>query len=406
MSLCKRISGNIKFTICQNQTYVYDLRGNRIAEIGKKESREYVYDETNRLVEGTNWKGDKSAYTYNGLGVRISNTHTTHSGSVYDRDYVIDYTSLERDDLMVYAEGNGQLEYVQREVYAGSERIEQFTDRSRGGYERLLYVHEDLQGNTRYYTKATGQSFAELTYDAWGMPESPNKLLNNDHGNYVYATYTGHIFDTTLDIYFCEARFYDASTRTWMAMDPVKDGGNWYQYCYGNPLKYWDPLGMSALAAGTFMVYGCNGVAAAAGISVAPVAGAIIVTVVVAGIIIEWTGLDETIEDGVSSIADSISDFLASKKKGENKKGKGKKGKEKKGREVNDLGDADISDLDPLPKNKIDELGGEDYTQALKRESGKSKSDLYWDEEGNVYAVPKKGGPPQWVDFIPRNSGG
>ena len=240
----------------QNQTYTYsyDLRGNRIAETGKKESREYVYDETNSLVEGTSWKGDKSAYTYNGLGVRINNTHTTHSGSVYDRDYVIDYTSLERDDLMVYAEGNGQLEYVQREVYAGSERIEQFTDRSRGGYERLLYVHEDLQGNTRYYTKATGQSFAELTYDAWGMPESPNRLLNNDHGNYVYATYTGHIFDTTLDIYFCEARFYDASTRTWMAMDPVKDGGNWYQYCYGNPLKYWDPLGMSG-----FSVFGCPG---------------------------------------------------------------------------------------------------------------------------------------------------
>ena len=207
--------------MCQNQTYTYayDLRGNRIAETGKKESREYVYDETNRLVEGTNWKGDKSAYTYNGLGVRINNTHTTHSGS---------------------------------------ERIEQFTDRSRGGYERLLYVHEDLQGNTRYYTKANGQSFAELTYDAWGMPESPNKLLNNDHGNYVYATYTGHIFDTTLDIYFCEARFYDASTRTWMAMDPVKDGGNWYQYCYGNPLKYWDPTGLLPESVTYFMVYGCS----------------------------------------------------------------------------------------------------------------------------------------------------
>ena len=234
----------------QTYTYAYDLRGNRIAETGKKESREYVYDETNRLVEGTSWKGDKSAYTYNGLGVRINNTHTTHSGSVYDRDYVIDYTSLERDDLMVYAEGNGQLEYVQREVYAGSERIEQFTDRSRGGYERLLYVHEDLQGNTRYYTKANGQSFAELTYDAWGMPESPNRLLNNDHGNYVYATYTGHIFDTTLDIYFCEARFYDASTRTWMAMDPVKDGGNWYQYVYSNPIAYMDPNGLWVIAVG------------------------------------------------------------------------------------------------------------------------------------------------------------
>ena len=154
---------------------------------------------------------------------------------------------------MVFAEGDGQLDYVQRGVYAGSERIEQFTDRSNGGYERLLYVHEDLMGNTRYYTKANGQSYAELTYDAWGMPESPNKLLNNDHGNYVYATYTGHIFDTTLDIYFAEARFYDASTRTWLAMDPIKDGGNWYQYCYSNPVTYWDPTGLSG-----FSLFGCN----------------------------------------------------------------------------------------------------------------------------------------------------
>ena len=203
-------------TDSQNQTYTYqyDKRGNRIAETGKKESRAFVYDETNHLVEGTNWKGDKSAYTYNALFVRINNTQTSHSGNVYSRDYVIDYTSLERDDLMIYAEGDGQLDYVQREVYAGSERIEQFTDRSNGGYERTLYVHEDVQGNTRYYTKTNGNSFAELTYDAWGMPVSPNKLLNNDHGNYVYATYTGHIFDTTLDIYFAEARFYDAQTRT------------------------------------------------------------------------------------------------------------------------------------------------------------------------------------------------
>ena len=245
----------VKRTDSQNQTYTYqyDKRGNRIAETGKKESRAFTYDETNHLVEGTNWKGDKSAYTYNALFVRINNTQTSHSGNVYDRDYVIDYTSIERDDLMIYAEGNGQLDYVQREVYAGSERIEQFTDRSNSGYERTLYVHEDVQGNTQYYTKTNGNSFAELTYDAWGMPVSPNKLLNNDHGNYVYATYTGHIFDTTLDIYFAEARFYDAQTRTWLAMDPIKDGGNWYQYVYSNPIKYFDPNGLWVFAFGIDM---------------------------------------------------------------------------------------------------------------------------------------------------------
>ena len=226
-------------------TYTYDARGNRIAETGKKASQSFVYDATNRMVEGTNWKGDKSAYTYNGLGLRVNNLVTTHAGQTYERDYVIDYTSPENDDLYVYALGNGQLEYEQRHVYAGSERIEQITERGTSSWERTLYVHEDVMGNTRYYTKTTGQTFAELQYDAWGQPVSPNKLVNNDHGNYVFATFTGHIYDTTLDIYFAEARFYDATNRTWMAMDPIKDGLNWYQYVNANPITYWDALGLS-----------------------------------------------------------------------------------------------------------------------------------------------------------------
>ena len=173
----------------------------------------------------------------------MNNLVTTHANKTYDRDYVIDYTSPENDDLYVYALGNGQLEYEQRHVYAGSERLEQITEKGNGGWERTLYVHEDVMGNTRYYTKATGQSFAELEYDAWGLPVSPNKLVNNDHGNYVFATFTGHIYDTTLDIYFAEARFYDAANRQWLAMDPVKDGLNWYRYTDDNPTTYWDPYG-------------------------------------------------------------------------------------------------------------------------------------------------------------------
>ena len=235
----------VKKTTSQNEvfTYSYDKRGNRIAETGKKASQSFVYDATNRMVEGTNWKGDKSVYTYNGLGLRVNNLVTTHAGQTYDRDYVIDYTSPENDDLYVYAMGNGQLEYEQRHVYADSERIEQITEKGNGGWERTLYVHEDVMGNTRYYTKSTGQNFAELQYDAWGQPVSPNKLVNNDHGNYVFATFTGHIYDTTLDIYFAEARFYDATNRTWLAMDPIKDGLNWYQYAYSNSTTYWDPDG-------------------------------------------------------------------------------------------------------------------------------------------------------------------
>ena len=61
-------------------------------------------------------------------------------------------------------------------------------------------------------------------------------------------------------------------------------------------------------------------------------------------------------------------------------------------------------ELKRMPKDKIDELGGEDFTQEVKKQTGKSKSDLYWNPKtGEVYSVPKKGGEPEHVaDVEPR----
>ncbi len=105
-------------------------------------------------------------------------------------------------------------------------------------------------GNTRYYTKDNGQSFAELEYDVWGAVTSPSKLTNNDNGNFAAANFTGHPYDTVLDIYFAEARFYDAKHRQWMASDPIKSGLNWYAYAESNPSTYWDADGLDTYAIG------------------------------------------------------------------------------------------------------------------------------------------------------------
>lgn len=45
-----------------------------------------------------------------------------------------------------------------------------------------------------------------------------------------------------------EARFYDTNNRIWLAIDPIKDGGNWYQYCYSNPTTYYDPTGLAGFS--------------------------------------------------------------------------------------------------------------------------------------------------------------
>jgi hypothetical protein len=144
---------------------------------------------------------DYKTRTYNRLFVRVRNTQTTHSGRVYDQEFAIDYNSFERNGMMVFSAGY----YEQKHIYtAWGDRMERFTER--GNWDRLLYVYEDIMGNTRYYTKDSGQSFAELEYDVWGVVTSPSMLVNNDNGNFAAAVFTGHPYDTVLDIYFAEPR--------------------------------------------------------------------------------------------------------------------------------------------------------------------------------------------------------
>lgn len=70
-----------KITRIYDYGYTYDKRGNLVKEeeicspttTGPKNITiaTYLYDETNRMVRGTNKAGEVSAYTFNGLGVRV-----------------------------------------------------------------------------------------------------------------------------------------------------------------------------------------------------------------------------------------------------------------------------------------------------------------------------------------------
>ncbi|MDL2218405.1 hypothetical protein LJC27_07065, partial [Christensenellaceae bacterium OttesenSCG-928-M15] len=205
----------------------------------------FTFDATNMLTYGVNEKGDSSTYVYNGLQMRVERNHLYHSGSTDDRDYVVDLNSSTRRDLMVYADEW----FTQNYVYANGQFVEQVTDTApnqngNGGLERLLYVHESIMGSVHYMTKENGNSFAELEYDVYGAPISPDKLVNNDNGVFIRAQFTNHTYDFVLDIYHAQYRFYDAENRTFMSVDPVKDGLNWYNYVGANPATFVDPLGL------------------------------------------------------------------------------------------------------------------------------------------------------------------
>ena len=77
--------------------YTYDKRGNLVLEENCERTTQgnkwlteaaYAYNAANRLAVGTNAKGEKSVYTYNGLGQRVRNEYI-----VQDNGY--DYTTFD-----------------------------------------------------------------------------------------------------------------------------------------------------------------------------------------------------------------------------------------------------------------------------------------------------------------------
>lgn len=68
---------------------------------------------------------------------------------------------------------------------------------------------------------------------------------------------------------------------------------------------------------------------------------------------------------------------------------------------IEGLGDIDVSKLNKLSKSQIKKLGGESFTQELKTNVGKSKTDLFVDKTtGDIFSIGKKGTPPQFVGNI------
>ena len=125
----------------------------------------------------------------------------------------------------------------------GNEGRNAYTDLAVGAYSKL-YFHQDRLGSTIRMTKETGETIAWADYDAWGVPLSSIDFDMNMASVDNAIGFTSYTYDIVLDIYFAQARFYDANSRRFISVDPIKDGVNWYAYCGNNPVVFVDPSGL------------------------------------------------------------------------------------------------------------------------------------------------------------------
>jgi RHS repeat-associated protein len=225
-------AGN-QLTADATHAYQYDDNGNltRKTLLATGNYTQYTYDVENRLtkvedfVAGNPTPAFTSTYRYDGLGRRIEKVANGQTKRyIYDGEDIL----LEYDGANVlqarYTHGPGIDEPIA--VTKGSS---------------TFFYHQDGLGTVTDLTDSAGVTAKSYSYDAYGsILESPGSVEQP-------YTYTGREFDSESGLYYYRARYYDPGTGRFLQKDPLGfDGGdlNVYSYAGRSPLQFVDPFGL------------------------------------------------------------------------------------------------------------------------------------------------------------------
>ena len=246
------------------------------------------------MVQGANKAGEVSAYTFNGLGVRVGtelilkdNTHgytdfhcqtpSVETGiekpEVVKTDYVIDYTRLDIDQrVLMKSEQDG---YDFFYTY-GLDKLQVMTIGEGSNWwgqsikkcVNMAYVHTDRLGSVVNLSDQYGRVTARVDYTDWGEVRRYTDITVDGGFRRLLPeiTYATHEYDDVLNQFYAKARMYDAENKRFAAIDPVKGLVTQpvslvqYVYVFDNPVSYIDPDGEFGLLAGTIIATAASAV--------------------------------------------------------------------------------------------------------------------------------------------------
>ena len=288
-----------KITRIYDYGYTYDKRGNLVKEeeicspttTGPKNITiaTYLYDETNRMVQGTNKAGEVSAYTFNGLGVRVGTEQILEDNShgytdfhcqtpsvetgiekpeVVKTDYVIDYTRLDIDQrVLMKSEQDG---YDFFYTY-GLDKLQVMTIGEGSNWwgqsikkcVNMAYVHTDRLGSVVNLSDQYGRVTARADYTDWGEVRRYTDITVDGGFRRLLPeiTYATHEYDDVLNQFYAKARMYDAENKRFAAIDPILNPAEYsisnyvsdpmmlvqYLYAKNNPIRWIDLLGLTSI---------------------------------------------------------------------------------------------------------------------------------------------------------------
>ena len=227
-------AGN-QLTADATHSYQYDDNGNltRKTLLATGNYTAYTYDAENRLtkvedfVAGNPTPAFTSAYRYDGLGRRIEKVANGQT-----RRYVYDF-----EDILLEYDGADTL--LAR--YTHGPGIDQPVAMSRGG--STFFYHADALGSVSELTDSAGTVAKSYAYDAFGNILDQSGTVEN-----AYA-YAGRELDSESGLYYFRTRYYDPRIGRFLRKDPVGliAGMNLYAFVGNNPVNRFDPWGLFPL---------------------------------------------------------------------------------------------------------------------------------------------------------------
>ncbi|GIO36302.1 hypothetical protein J41TS12_11630 [Paenibacillus antibioticophila] len=220
----------------KNKTYTYDQRGN-IQNIEGRELRglsnaDFTFNSLNRLTKVKTEDGIEVSYTYNGDGLLYERLE----GNSRTRYYYDEAAKLIAEADV--SSGTPSLTYTY--IYDLSGRLWSRVDHSSS---QVQYYQLNGHGDVVGLTDSQGQQLNAYTYDIWGNPETEEETVPN------IFRYSGEYWDSTTDLQYLRARWYDPNAGRFVSKDPYQGSLdnplslNRYSYVESNPLVYVDPSG-------------------------------------------------------------------------------------------------------------------------------------------------------------------
>ncbi|MBE5934267.1 MAG: RHS repeat-associated core domain-containing protein [Lachnospiraceae bacterium] len=201
-----------------------------------------------RELTSLSGNGINATFTYDASGLRLSKT-VGSTTTVYEYvDGKLLYEKKGDMELHYGYDSEGQPRYIQYVKADGSTGSGYMVTNSRGDVVGIV------NGN--------GVMIVNYEYDAWGnvlsvTDQNGAVITSAGHlGNLNSLRYRGYYYDTDLEMYYLQSRYYDPEVRRFINADDVsvleEDQGsivehNMFAYCLNNPVNMLDESGTIAV---------------------------------------------------------------------------------------------------------------------------------------------------------------